>query len=333
MGHDLVVLGDLVADLIVPIERLPLLPERHGWAEGIFLEPGGAGNVLVAARRMGLAVASLGHLGGDRYGAELRTTLEGEGVDMAHAARCEDRATVVCIVLADTLGQHVYLGIKDGKGLWPYPADWHDIIREAGALYTDGYTLRDLLAPADVLAALATARSAGVPVFFDPGPSVEHVPRATLENVIAAADVLVIAEPEARFLTALTDRQAMARSLLDFGPATVVLKLGGDGSLVASGDDIAAIPGFAVPVVDTVGAGDAFAAAFIAGWLRGGVPRDCGVLANAMGALVATQRGAGTRIPAPERLLELLADFPTARALAVVSPHPVPLPSSRERVC
>jgi hypothetical protein len=44
-------LGDLVADLIIPIERLPLYPERHGWAEGIFVEPGGAGNVLVAARR------------------------------------------------------------------------------------------------------------------------------------------------------------------------------------------------------------------------------------------------------------------------------------------
>ena len=39
MGHDLVVLGDLVADLIVPVERLPLLPNNHGWAEGIFSSP------------------------------------------------------------------------------------------------------------------------------------------------------------------------------------------------------------------------------------------------------------------------------------------------------
>ena len=67
--HDLVVLGDLVADLIVPMERLPLLPNNHGWAEGIFLEPGGAGNVLVAARRLNLSVAALGQLGADRYGA------------------------------------------------------------------------------------------------------------------------------------------------------------------------------------------------------------------------------------------------------------------------
>jgi sugar/nucleoside kinase (ribokinase family) len=332
VGHDLVVLGDLVADLIIPIERLPLLPERHGWAEGIFLEPGGAGNVLVAARRIGLSVASLGHLGGDRHGGELRAILEREGVDMAHAAHCKDRSTVVCIVLADTLGQHVYLGIKDDKGLWPFPADWHGVIQAAGALYTDGYTLRDLLAPADVLAALSTALGAGVPVFFDPGPSVEFIPRATLEDVIAAADVLLIAEPEARFVTGMADRQAMARALLAVGPATVVLKLGADGCLVATTDGIDALPGFAVPVVDTVGAGDAFAAAFIAGWLRGGMPRACGMLANAMGALVATQRGAGTRIPGVARLTELLEDHPEAGALVVVNPHPSPLPS-RERVC
>ena len=59
MGYDLVVLGDLVADLIVPIERLPLMPNRHGWAEGIFVEPGGAGNVLVAASRLNLSVVVL----------------------------------------------------------------------------------------------------------------------------------------------------------------------------------------------------------------------------------------------------------------------------------
>ena len=86
---------------------------------------------------------------------------------------------------------------------------------------------------------------------------------------------------------------------------------GGDGRR-----DCIHVPGFPVAVVDTVGAGDSFAPAFIAGWLRGGALRDCAALANAMGALTATQRGAGTRIPPRERLLEMLADHPAARALA-----------------
>jgi sugar/nucleoside kinase (ribokinase family) len=316
VGHDLVVLGDLVADLIVPIEQLPLLPERHGWAEGIFVEPGGAGNVLVAARRMQLATAALGHVGADRYGAEMLAMLQDEGVDLSQTAVCEERATVLCMVLADKLNQHVYLGIKDDVGLWPFPEEWHDVIREARALYTDGYTLRDILAPGDVFAAFATARAAGVPVFFDPGPSVEHIPRERLDQAFAAVDVVLIAEPEAAYLLGEMSREAMARSLLALGPSTVVLKLGGEGCLVATADEMIHVPGFTVPVVDTVGAGDSFAPAFIAGWLRGGTMRDCATLANAMGALTSTQRGAGTRIPPRERLLDLLADRPAARALA-----------------
>lgn len=316
MGYDLVVLGDLVADLIVPVERLPLYPNQHGWAEGIFVEPGGAGNVLVAARRMLLATAALGQFGADHYGAEMRRMLEAEGVDMTHAAVCEDRATVLCIVLADTASQHVYLGVKDGIGLWPFMPQWHAIIRDARALYTDGYTLRDVLAPDELLAALATAREAHVPVFFDPGPSVEFVPRPTLNHAIAASDVVLIAEPEAELLYPGQPHAAAARHLLALGPTMVVLKLGPRGCLLATSDGITTVPGFAVDVIDTVGAGDSFAAAFIAGWLRGGGPRDCAVLANAMGALVATQRGAGTRIPPRDRLLDLLSDQPAALALA-----------------
>jgi sugar/nucleoside kinase (ribokinase family) len=316
VSHDLVVLGDLVADLIVPIERLPLLPNRHGWAEGIFVEPGGAGNVLVAARRLHLDVAVLGHLGNDRYGAEVLTMLAAEGVDLRYVAVPPQRATVLCIVLADQQNQHVYLGIKDDRGLWSFPPEWHQVIREARALYSDGYTLRDLLAPDDVFAAYATAREAGVPVFFDPGPSVEFIPAAQLDRALSAVDVLLIAEPEAAFLSPLRDRSELARSLLTRGPKVVVLKLGGEGCVVATGVEAFHVPGFTVPVVDTVGAGDSFAPAFIAGWLRGGTLRDAATLANAMGALVVTQRGAGTRIPNRERLLELLRDHPTARALA-----------------
>src|SRR5215218_3514162 len=316
VGHDLVVLGDLVADLIVPVERLPLLADNHGWAEGIFLEPGGAGNVLVAARRLNLDVAALGQLGPDRYGAETLAMLEPEGVDLRHVEVCPDRSTVLCIVLADQLNQHVYLGVKDDLGLWPFPQDWHAVIQQSRALYTDGYTLRDLLAPDDVFAAFATARAAGVPIFFDPGPSVEFIPDEQRERALAAVDVLLLSEPEARFLSPVEDRVELAQALLALGPSVVVLKLGGEGCLVATTEEVHHVAGFSVHVVDTVGAGDSFAPAFIAGWLRGGRPRDCAVLGNAMGALAVTQRGAGTRIPGRERLLELLEDHPTARALA-----------------
>jgi len=316
MPHDLVVLGDLVADLIVPIERLPLEHEKHGWAEGIFVEPGGAGNVLVAARRMNLVTATLGAIGEDTYGAQMLAMLAAEGVDVAHVTVCPSRSTVCCMVLTDQVGQHVYLGIKDGKGLWPPSADWPAIIGNTRALFTDGYTVRDVFQPAELLATLQVAKRAGVPVFFDPGPSIAFVPPEITAQVLAATDVVLLNADETALLYETLQPMDAVRELLTRGPSTVVLKRGAAGCVVATAEQTIEQPGFPVEVVDTVGSGDAFAAAFIAGWLRGGSLRDCATLANAMGALVATQRGAGTRIPARERLLDMLADYPAVRALA-----------------
>lgn len=316
MGYDLVVLGDLVADLVVPIERLPLLPGNNlRWAEGIFVEPGGAGNVLVAARRLNLATAALGHVGADGYGRELLDMLATQGVSLDETAVCPDRATVLCMVLTDTLGQHAYLGIKDGLGHWPFPVQWPAVIAEAAALYTDGYTLYDIIAPDDVFAAFATARANATPSFFDPGPSVEFIPRESVLRALAACDVLLLTEPEAAWLVGEQRREKTVRELLALGASTVVLKLGADGCLVANETETIHVPAFPVDVVDTVGAGDSFAPGFIAGWTRGGGLRACATLGNAMGALAATQRGAGSRLPPRERLLEMLKNHPEALAL------------------
>ena len=85
--HDLVVLGDMVADLIVPIERLPLLPDKHGWADGLFVELGCAANVLVAARRAGLSEAAVAAFGADQCGAEVIEVPAAAGGDVSHIPR------------------------------------------------------------------------------------------------------------------------------------------------------------------------------------------------------------------------------------------------------
>jgi ribokinase len=316
MIFDLIVLGDLVADLIIPIEHLPLFPLQHGWAEGIFVEPGGAGNVLVAARRMNLITATLGSIGADRYGTEMLAMLADAGVIVEHVAISPDRATVACIVLTDQAGQHVYLGIKDKLGYWPLPAGWHAILQQTRALFTDGYTVRDVLHPDDLVAALSTVRRADIPIFFDPGPSIEFIPHELCAQVLSLTDVLLLTDEEAVLLCGELDRAAMVQALLSRGPSTVVLKHGADGCSVATAQRLISHPGFRVPVVDTVGAGDSFAAAFIAGWLRGGSLEDCAALANAMGAMVATQRGAGTRIPSRATLLGMLHEMPGPLGIA-----------------
>ena len=299
MGYDLVVLGDLVADLVVPIERLPLMPNNHGWAEGIFVEPGGAGNVLVAARRLNLAVAALGHVGADRYGREMLDMLAAQGVSPDRNRRLPG-ARHGPLHGPGRRARPARLPRHQGRPRpLALPRPLARVIAASRALYTDGYTLRDILAPDDIFAAFASARAAGTPSFFDPGPSVEFIPRDTSSARSPPRMSCCSTEAEAAWLIGEQGREEAARALLALGATTVVLKLGADGCLVATSAETIHVPAFPVEVVDTVGAGDSFAPAFIAGWIRGGDLRACATLANAMGALAATQRGAGHPHPPP----------------------------------
>jgi sugar/nucleoside kinase (ribokinase family) len=88
---------------------------------------------------------------------------------------------------------------------------------------------------------------------------------------------------------------------------------------VATGDETIHHPGFDVEVVDTVGAGDSFVAAFIAGYLRQGSWRECAALANAMGAAVVATQGAGRCVPDATKIIEILGDDPARRLVKGVA--------------
>src|SRR5690606_1105176 len=118
---------------------------------------------------------------------------------------------------------------------------------------------------------------------------------------------LLLTAEEAQHITEAQGADA-ARELQARGPDAVVLKLGADGCLVAHETGVVHHPGFEVEVVDTVGAGDSFVAAFIAAYLRGDDWRACAALANAMGAAVAATQGAGRSVPPLSRILQILGD-------------------------
>ncbi len=316
--YDLIVLGDLVADIILPVNALPLRPNEHDWADGLYTELGGSSTTLVAGRRVGLSVAALGIVGEDEYGAKVLEMLESEGIATAHVAVPQHRKTVLCVVLTDKAGQHVFLGIKDDEPPEPCPPPWWDVVGQARSIFTSGYTLRDMLNPDDVLDLLATAQAAGVPLFFDPGPSITALSPELWQRALDVSTVLLLTDDEARHVTEAGDPGDAARELLDQSPAeleAVVVKLGEAGCVVAHAQGLVRHEGFDVDVVDTVGAGDAFVAAFIAGTLRGGSWQECAALANAMGAAVAATQGAGRCVPPPARLAQLLADEPAKRLL------------------
>ena len=93
--------------------------------------------------------------------------------------------------------------------------------------------------------------------------------RQTLIEFAKEADVLLPGRDEAEFLTGEADPVRAGRLLLQAGPQVVVVKLGAQGALVVTEEGETEVPGFPVEqVVDPVGAGDAFAAGFLAATLE-----------------------------------------------------------------
>jgi sugar/nucleoside kinase (ribokinase family) len=87
----------------------------------------------------------------------------------------------------------------------------------------------------------------------------------------------------------------------------VVLKQGASGCAIYFGDQVYTVPGYTVEEVDPTGAGDSFCAGIAVGLLEGMGLRDCGVFANAVGALAVTQKGPMEGAPTRAQVHQLMA--------------------------
>ena len=227
---------------------------------------GGAGaNVAVHLARLGTPVLLVGCIGDDAAGGERAAELTAAGVRLA-LRTVPGAATGTIVSLVETDGQRSMLADR-GANLALAPDDVPALI-EGGHLHLSGYTLLDPGPRAAGLAALRAAVAAGCTVSVDPastGPLTSYGVDRWLTDTAAATLVLPNAD-EARLLTGCTDPEAAARALAARHPVAAV-SLGADGALWASGGELVHRPAHPTDVVDTTGAGDAFAAGLLAAWL------------------------------------------------------------------
>jgi sugar/nucleoside kinase (ribokinase family) len=170
---------------------------------------------------------------------------------------------------------------------------------DCGVLYLGGYMLMEKVRPANLAGVFARARRQGLKTVLDvvtPGPA-DYLSR--LEPVLPEVDVFLPNDHEAQLITGLADPLAQAELFHRLGARTAIVTQGERGSvLVADGLKLRAGT-FPMPFVDGTGGGDAFAAGYIAGLLRGGGPEDCLRVASAVGAscvrAIGTTTGVFTR--------------------------------------
>jgi sugar/nucleoside kinase (ribokinase family) len=302
MPFRVVTVGDLVADLVVQLPSLQVAPGVYQEAHSISIEPGGAGNFLIAGARLGVRMIAIGVLGDDVFGREVGRILHDEGVEMSLVARSAEGGTTAVLVMNDDAGQTLMTGAYGVGTEVAFDPRWAQAIADADAVFAFGYSLREARVRRAVLTSLQLARQHGRPVYFDPGPEFRLLDAALRHQVLTLVDVLLLTADEVVALGADTPA-----AFLGLGIRRVVVKRGAAGCSIvdAHGDHDA--PGAPVAVRDVAGAGDCFAAAYLFGVAQGWPDTRIAAVANAMGAAMVQRRGTGRHAPTLDDVRAVLA--------------------------
>lgn len=285
----LISVGNVIIDLTIAI---PALPERGGDVLGHATgsAPGGSFNTMVAAVRQGLPTAYGGAHGTGPFGEQVRAALSAEGVevlqnptpgvdtgyDIALTEMQGERTFVTVFGAEAQLTGHALAGIRLGEGDY---------------LHVSGYGLLEH-SNGRVIAHWLDSVEPEHLVLLDPGPLVGDIPADIWSVAERRADWLSCNLREALMLTDRADAATATEVLAQRG--NVLVRLGPDGCLIGVEGVVTHVPGFPVDAIDTNGAGDAHAGAFLAALARGADAIAAARHANASAAIAVTRRGPAT---------------------------------------
>jgi 2-dehydro-3-deoxygluconokinase len=302
---DLITLGETMVLLTPsfqgPLEEASLFLRSLGGAES---------NVAIGAARLGTSVGWVSRLGKDPFGSYILKRIRGEGVDTSRVQLDPSYPTAVMFKEIKAKGNpHVYFYRKGSAFSRIKPDDLDEsYLSQARILHITG------IAPAlsqssreTIYAAVEIARKHRVKISLDPNIrlklwSIEEA-REVLLDLASRCDYFLPGEEELKLLFSTTDRQEWVKRVRAMNLPCTVAKLGEEGCMVIDGNGCRAIPGFPVDqVVDTVGAGDGFAAGFLHAVIQGLSVDDAARIANAVGARCVTVMGDVEGLPTREEL-------------------------------
>jgi sugar/nucleoside kinase (ribokinase family) len=248
---------------------------------------------------LGLDCRFVGTVGDDSFGRFAVASLDAAGVDTAWMTTTPDQPTVTVITVKQPDGERLIY-------VWPPSGGAHAVLEvdattaavsDVEWLHVSGICLRVRPAREALLAAMAQARADGVTVSFDLNLRLENWGwddgfRDVVMAAVERSDVVLGAAGDEIGALAGSEDPIAAATALAGTKRTVVARLGAAGAIACCEGSVVAETGFEVAVVDTVGAGDAFNAGFIASRLRAGTMAEALRWGNAVAAISIGQPGA-----------------------------------------
>jgi ribokinase len=294
---DVFVVGSINQDFVLSVERRPTPGETVTDASLATHNGGKGANQAAAAALLGASVTFLGRVGDDGFGGPLIRSLADKGVDTSLVREVPDSSTGTAFITVTPDGENA-ITVAPGANRRLEAEDIDDAsepIGEARVLVVQMEVQREVVGRA-----VEVASGNGTRALVNLAPPFE-VPRSLLEKL----DPLVLNEHEAAFLLGervegVDGALSAVPELLSLGPKSVVVTVGEDGAVFASGESAKHVAAPSVEVVDTTGGGDAFVGALAARLADDAPLEDAVAYAVRAGSAAVTKAGAQGALPTPE---------------------------------
>ncbi len=272
---------------------------------------GAESNFAIALARLDRPAAWISWVGDDDFGRLIMRELRAEGVVAVHQDYAEGAPTGLMVKTTPLPGRQSVTYYRKGSAASRMtPADVpDDLIAQAGALHITGITLAISESARDTaFHAARVARAAGVPVSFDVNHRgrlwTEAAARPVYREFVALADIVFAGPEEAQLVlgTQEDDIESLLHGLAELGSGLPVIKDGANGAHALVDGRPIFQPAVPVAAVDTVGAGDGFAAGFIDARLDGLDVAQCLELGAQVGAFACLSHGDWEGYPTREDL-------------------------------
>ena len=300
--NKIVVVGSLNLDMVVEVERIPVVGETI-LGYNVEKTPGGKGaNQSYAAGKLGASVTILGAVGNDEVGAILKENLQLVGVCTDYLKVTEEEGSGLAIVAVDKAGDNSIIVIQGAnKTVDREYIDLHmDIIKESDIV------MCQLEIPLDtVLYVAKKAKEFGKLFILDPAPAQKELP----EELLCCVDILKPNETELEIMTGLEAKTENLKKATDYlkskGIGNVLVTLGKDGTyLNDENNNIQLYNSHKVNSVDTTAAGDAYMAALAFSLSKGENLSSSIRYASIVSSIVVSRKGAQSSIPSREEVEE-----------------------------
>ena len=309
-----VVLGTVNIDHFTYVERIPDVGESIGDAS-YHRDYGGKGlNISTALRRLGLQVSLIGCVGRDIYGREILDFLKREDIDISNI-KIVDADTGAAFIIVQRDGRKAIISVPGAN----YFIDSSDIDRILSSIERYNMLVATLGTNIEaVRKAFDVSKKRNITTLLVPSP-LRKVSRELLEDIVMLSDIIVLNEIEFKKIfvdiSKISSNEDLKRSINEndvLKTRTIVITRSEFGAVIYDKGNLYEIPSYRnnkLSIIDTTGAGDAFTAGLIFGYLCARDLIIAGVIGSINASLKISRKGSSSAMPYLNELLNFLEKF------------------------